>query len=417
LAKVAGALAAVHAVGGAHRDMKGDNALVRLSDGEPMLIDFGACTWEGATPLTVGGPPGTPLYYSPERLRSHLSLLPPGAPSGAGPADDVYGLGVTAFRLLTDSYPFLEVDEAQRTQERLAGRLPRAPHELNPRVPPELGALVLRMMAARPEERPAAQEVARTLAPLALAPEQPGEELLFGWETDPSQQGPGQRVQSRMDYEQWLAQARIEEAQARVTAEVARVQAQRQAPSLPKPQVPPAARRLSAFKRLRAQPWRRVARKTPPAPADIHRTAQPTPWHSAAAALSLLAVACAVLLAVALWPGHPPPAEQHQELVQPARETRDAGTTGLGDSPPSALPSGSSLEPERGNLGANILKDPLPGQLRPPCKKPMIEINGGCWVGPIEDESPPCVNQFYEWKNRCYWPVVGPQKPATSDPP
>lgn len=391
LAKVAEALAAVHAVGGAHRDLKGDNVLVRLSDGEPMLTDFGASTWEGAAPLTQGGPPGTPLYYGPERLRSHLGLLPPGAHSGAGPADDVYGLGVTAFRLLTDSYPFLEVEEAQRTQERLAGKAPRAPHELNPGVPPELGALVLRMMAARPEVRPAAHEVARALEALPLAPEA-GEDPLFAWETEADQLGPGRRLQSRMEYEQWLAQARIEEGQARLAAEAARVQAQRQAPAPPQPQ-PPAAPRSEV------------------------RTAPPSPRRHTAEQWLWFAAACAVLLAAALWPQSPPSAEQHGEWAQQGRATRDAGTTGLGDAPLSVPASASALEPERGAIGAEMPKEPLPGQLRPPCKRPTVERNGGCWVGPMEDEPPPCGKQAFAWENRCYRPMIVPRQPATSDPP
>jgi serine/threonine protein kinase len=394
LSKVAGALAAVHSVGGTHRDMKGDNIRVRHSDGEPVLTDFGACTWEGAAPLTVGGPPGTPLYYSPERLRSHLGLLPPGAPSGAGPADDVYGLGVTAFRLLTDSYPFLEVDEAQRTQERLAGKPPRSPHELNASVPPELGALVLRMMAARPEERPPAHEVARTLEALALAPAQAGEEPLFVWETEPSQLGPGRRLKSRMEYERWLVHARIEEGQSRVAAEVGRVQAQRHVPLPPQPKAHVVPHRASVFWRLRT-----------------------LTWHSSAARLSLLVVAGTVLLTIALWLADSPPSEQHEKLIQQTRESRNAGTTGLGDTPLSAPESASAFEPARGDIGAEMPKNPLPGQLQPPCKRPMVELQGGCWVGPIEDELPPCGKQTYAWATRCYRPIILPQQPTTSDPP
>jgi hypothetical protein len=389
LARVAGALAAVHSMGGTHRDLKGDNVLVRLADGAPMLMDFGAGTWEGAAPLTVGGPPGTPLYYSPERLRSHLGLLPPEAPSGAGPADDVYGLGVTAFRLLTDSYPFLDLEEAQRTQQRLAGKPPCAPHTLNPRVPPELGALVLRMMAAQPGDRPDAHEVARALEPLAS---QETEELLFAWATEPDQLGPGLRLPSGMKYELWLARARIEEAQARVAAEVARIQAQRQAPAPLQPQPPEAPRR------------------------EV-RSAPPVPRRHAAAQWLWLAAAWAVVLAAAFWLEQAPHLEQHAPLVQQGQETRDAGATGLGDTPLSAPTSVSPPAPTQEEICAEMPKEPMPGQLRSPCKRSMVEINGGCWTGPIEGESAPCGNKSYEWKGQCYWPVAAPRQPTTSDPP
>jgi hypothetical protein len=389
LAQLAGALAAVHAAGGAHRDLKGDNVLVRLSDGAALLTDFGASTWQGAAPLTVGAPPGTPLYYSPERLRAHLNLLPPEAPSGAGPADDVYALGVTAFRLLTDCYPFLEVEEAQRTQARLEGRLPRAPHALNPEVPPELGALVLRMMAARPEERPSAPELARALGPLSSGPEQAEQAPLFAWVTESSQLGPGRRLPSRVEYERWLVQARIDEGRARVSAEAARVQ------SLPPPAAAPPPRPAQALRR---------AAPTASAP----RTFAWLPW---------LVAACAVLVSVLPRPLLPPPAEPRQEAASQAGEPRAEKTTGRGDSPLPAPERAGPREPEQQKIGAEMPARPLPGQLLPPCKKPMVEIRGGCWVGPIEDEKPPCGKQSFAWQGRCYWPFMTPQPPATSSPP
>ena len=257
LSKLAWALSAVHATEGMHRDLKGDNVLVRLADDEPVLTDFGAGTWAGAAPLTVRGPPGTPLYYSPERLRAHLNLLPPGSASGAGPADDVYGLGVTAYRLLTDTYPFSELDEAHRTQERLRGRLPRAPHEVNPAVPPELSALVLRMLATLPEERPYVHEVNRALDRLIQSPAPEWEGLLFTWEPEPSRLGPGRRHREQVEAELRRAREQAEQSLSRVSAEVERVRAEQRAPSLSKSQEP--ARAPPSPEQPGALPWRQVA--------------------------------------------------------------------------------------------------------------------------------------------------------------
>jgi serine/threonine protein kinase len=397
LAKVAGALAAVHAVGGAHRDMKGDNVLVRMKDGEPMLTDFGAGTWEGAAPLTVNGPPGTPLYYSPERLRSHLNLLPPGSPSGAGPADDVYGLGVTAYRLLTDCYPFLELEEGQRTQERLGGRLPRAPRELNPGVPEELSALVLRMMASRPEERPPSSEVAGVLEAMAQIPEGTEEKLLFTWETEPSRLGPGQRLHSRVEYERWLAQARIEEGQARVAAEFARVQSRKKAESQPP----------------------RTAQPDP-----IRERRQAVPWRWVALAAWVLGVLGAGVLGWMLrFDGKPSalPALPRKVAHVEAPETGgapDAGTVGMGDDAlASASAASPGVVPRQPGVRLQLPKEPLDGQKRPPCHPRWeAQINGGCWIS-YTTMKPPCGSREYEWKEGCYLPVWVADRPPTSDQP
>jgi hypothetical protein len=69
LAHVARALEATHGVGGLHRDVKGDNVLVRGADSWAFLTDFGAGHFRGAATLTSKLlPPGTPVYRSPEAL-------------------------------------------------------------------------------------------------------------------------------------------------------------------------------------------------------------------------------------------------------------------------------------------------------------------------------------------------------------
>ena len=165
LAHVARALEATHAVGGLHRDVKGGNILVRQQRTEAVLMDFGSAYYHGAPILTRHlPPPGTPQYQSPESQRFEWEhLLSPTVRYEAQPADDVYALGMTAYRLLTGSYP------PPLVQVETTGKGYRLVHR--PLVLPEhweaanreLAALLHQMLAAEPATRGTAGEVAQAL--------------------------------------------------------------------------------------------------------------------------------------------------------------------------------------------------------------------------------------------------------------
>ncbi|MFP2926885.1 serine/threonine protein kinase [Pyxidicoccus sp. 3LG] len=166
LASLSRALAATHAVGGVHRDVKGGNVLVRDSDAQPFLMDFGAGHYVGASTLTWQlFPPGTPAYRSPEAWGYVLRADPDSAPPySVGFADDVFALGVTAYRLLTRAYPPSTNPEEEGShlwQQNGSGVRP--PRVLNERCSPELSALVCRMLSVRPEARGSARELAEAL--------------------------------------------------------------------------------------------------------------------------------------------------------------------------------------------------------------------------------------------------------------
>jgi eukaryotic-like serine/threonine-protein kinase len=171
LAQVAGALRELHASGAVHRDVKGDNVLVRRGDGRAVLMDAGVGTYEGAERLTeLPVPPGTQMYRSPELslfvLRSGMS---PKSRYEARPADDVYALGVMAYRVVVGEYPEPRRFKYKRDTWSVKNAVPTAPHRRKRGVEARLSALVLRMLAEHPEQRATAGELETALAQLAVS--------------------------------------------------------------------------------------------------------------------------------------------------------------------------------------------------------------------------------------------------------
>jgi eukaryotic-like serine/threonine-protein kinase len=165
LAQVARALAATHEVGGRHRDVKGENVLVRLTDRRALLIDFGVGDFVGARTLTKETlPPGTPPYRSPEALRYQwLHWRERGARYEPGPADDVYALGVTAWRLVTGLYPPPALDVKGGAKGRRFFRPPRVQLMKLVTVHPKLARLIDQMLSREPAARGSAAELAEAL--------------------------------------------------------------------------------------------------------------------------------------------------------------------------------------------------------------------------------------------------------------
>lgn len=147
-------VADLHRRGVHHRDLKGDNVLIRREDERPFLIDLGTVRLPGAAQLTVGIAPGSPHLLPPECvsfLRQGTWLK--GAYFDAGVPGDLYALGMLLYESLTDGYAFdpkLPYDTLLPAIETV---VPRPPHVVNPKVPRALGDIALRLLEKRPEDR------------------------------------------------------------------------------------------------------------------------------------------------------------------------------------------------------------------------------------------------------------------------
>src|SRR5262249_11385293 len=121
--------------------------------GAVWVTDFGLAKVEGSDDLTREGEvPGTLRYMAPERF--------------AGQADarsDIYSLGLTLYQLLTLRPAFTVGDRAALVEQILHAEPPR-PGALDPHVPRDLEAVILKALAKEPVERyQGAQELADDL--------------------------------------------------------------------------------------------------------------------------------------------------------------------------------------------------------------------------------------------------------------
>lgn len=143
---ITAALAQVHHAGLIHRDLGPSNVVID-GDGTARIIDF-ACavelTSQSAAGEGAGALEGTLAYMAPEQT-GRLNR-------GVDHRSDFYALGATFYELLTGRPPFVETDTLDLIHAHL-GRPPEPPHVLNPRVPPVLSQIVLKLLAKAAEDR------------------------------------------------------------------------------------------------------------------------------------------------------------------------------------------------------------------------------------------------------------------------
>jgi serine/threonine protein kinase len=367
LSQVAQALAATHSLQAVHRDVKGDNILVRHSDGRAMLIDFGSAHYEGASRLTwQHPPPGTSAYYSPEALLFVIrSARSPFARFQATPADDLFALGVTAYCLVMGEYP-----PRPEPVEAMDGTWQWRPPELrpllerSPRVEPRLRECILRLLSMEPAARGTAAELARSLNPLT----RDAEEALAPRPDTAPQPAPV------------LADAPSPEAEPPSGAVVPLEDALPQRP---------------------VRTWRF--------------------W------LALATMGLAWFLEWSLRPVHSEPerilAGSH---AAPARQGPDADLAAVGDSADKDTGTSAHGSAKQEAIAQDPLPKPQPRQQTQPdgqgrCPGPrQVPLNGLCWLEQSGLSGEECEKHGYLYmKGQCYAPVFTPhgKRQPTSDPP
>ncbi|MBA2542539.1 MAG: protein kinase [Deltaproteobacteria bacterium] len=161
-------LAAAHKEGIVHRDLKPENLFLVPDDDlrgklRIKVLDFGVAKLTGTLALDKTlGMAGSPPYMSPEQWLA--------APTIDGRAD-IYALGCVAFEMLTGAPPFKATNLPEFVTAHLHGPVPTV-RSRRADVPEAFDALITRMLAKRPEDRPASMsEIAKACEQLTSVPQ------------------------------------------------------------------------------------------------------------------------------------------------------------------------------------------------------------------------------------------------------
>ena len=157
-------LAAAHAQGLIHRDVKPSNILLDEGVERALLTDFGLARAEDDACLTRSGfHPGTPHYMSPEQVRGE-------AIDGRS---DLFGLGCVLYALST-GYPPFRAETSYAVLRRITDTEPRPIRETNPDVPSWLEQIVMKLLAkSRADRFDSAADVAELLEDCLAHVQQP----------------------------------------------------------------------------------------------------------------------------------------------------------------------------------------------------------------------------------------------------
>ncbi len=157
---VASGLAAAHAEGLVHRDIKPDNIWIEPVPGgdrdfRAKILDFGLArprTEDGALLTRQGAFLGTPAYVSPEQARG----------LDVDNRADLFSLGCVLYEMSAGRRPFVGVD-TMAVLTSLISEQPRDPQSYNPDVPPALAMLIMQLLEKDASRRPVSAMVVADL--------------------------------------------------------------------------------------------------------------------------------------------------------------------------------------------------------------------------------------------------------------
>src|SRR5262249_33309949 len=152
--QAAAGLAAAHAHGLVHRDVKPSNILLENGVERVKLTDFGLARAADDASLTQSGfLAGTPQYMAPEQARGE----------GMDHRADLFSLGSVLYAMCAGRPPF-RAETTMAVIRRVCDERPRPLRDINPEVPTWLAAIIAKLHAKDPAKRfPSATEVADVL--------------------------------------------------------------------------------------------------------------------------------------------------------------------------------------------------------------------------------------------------------------
>ncbi len=146
LCRAASALAAAHAAGIVHRDVKPDNLFLLGEPGDPhdvKLLDFGFAKLHSSSMTAAGMALGTPEYMAPEQALT----------DAVDARTDIYGLGAVMYRMLTGALPHSADEDDASLIASVVLRHLKPPSEHDPSLDPRLASILLTATRKRPENR------------------------------------------------------------------------------------------------------------------------------------------------------------------------------------------------------------------------------------------------------------------------